>query len=232
MADAGADTSGRIFSIILIIVAIGFMVYLVKMVGREPGTTGGTIKSISSSNDESTLNNDGSEGVSNSDGDSTQTPNSTWVAYSDSAWNYSLRFPKEYRAKMIGDNELISPIAGEVILSGIVVAPKSSINTNSLPDFDSKALTLLLTDWSSFSSSKDFLEQVYISGTIPKNQLEKISLSGRLALRYKVSSTVSGKVTTHTEIIIAGPGTKVLKIIYWPASDTTLSAIASTVGIK
>ena len=45
MADAGADTSGRIFSIILIIVAIAFLVYLVKMVGSEPGITSGGIRS-------------------------------------------------------------------------------------------------------------------------------------------------------------------------------------------
>ena len=139
--------------------------------------------------------------------------------------------PSNYRARLIDSGELVSPIPGEVILSGIVVAPAASVTSNRTPDYAKESLTLLVTDWSAFGSSQDFLSQTYVNGAVPRERIERVTVGGRPALRLRVDSVLGGVSTSHTELLIAGPGTRVVKILYWPADHEVFAGIADSTMI-
>ncbi|PIR44806.1 MAG: hypothetical protein COV10_02895 [Candidatus Vogelbacteria bacterium CG10_big_fil_rev_8_21_14_0_10_51_16] len=218
----------KIFAIFLVIVVLIGLVYLARY-----AATGLT-------QDVTQVNQTYSGNSSTEGGDVRAKPNLTgkekgelsqqgWISYSDAAWAYKLRFPPTYQARLLDSRELSSPLSGEVILSGIVVATEN--NTSRLPDYTDSALTLLVTEWPGYGNSESFLNETYRSGSVPQSEIERLTIGGRPALRLKVNSGYSGTNGSHTEIIVAGPGARIFKILYWPSQDATLSAIANSLEI-
>ncbi|GEM_PF-6506482 len=232
MADAEGGGPGIYFAVILVILALGGLVYFSRDVARESKGVFKQLEKIHKEN--STARNLPGAPEATKDGSMPLpvAPGANWVSYADQAWGYQLRFPKTHRARLIDSNELTSPLPGELLLTGIVLAPAPDVATERTPNYTRESLTLLLTDWPSFGNSQNFLNEAYVSGTVPKEQIEAFILNGRAALRLRITSDRGGVSTTHTEIIVAGPGSKVLKIIYWPSDNQTLAAIASTIKIQ
>ena len=233
MADAKESNVGLYFAIVLLIVGIMALIYLARSAAKGAGTDFQKIRTMAEINRGATggeVADSKPTGPSSMVSEKQISPAANWATYTDQAWRYKIRFPKTYRARLIDSNELISPLPGEVLLTGIVVAPSPTI-TEKTPNYAKDSLTLLITDWPSFGTSQNFLNATYTNGTVPKEQIEKITVGSRPGLRLKVNSDLGGVATTHTEMIIAGPGTKILKVLYWPADDQTLKAIASTISI-
>lgn len=236
MAETKDNKPQIFFAIFLIVVALSALVYFARDVAR--GTRYEVAPKLSQLREMNAELNEPVEtrtttirersGAENS----TVSPAADWLTYNDKDLGYQLRFPNKYRMRLIASKELVSPLPGEVILAGVVVVPSLSRTNEAIPHYAYDTLTVLITDWPSFGNSQNFLNQAYVNSSVPKDQIQAFALNGRLALRLTVNSDRASVNATHTEILIAGPGSRVIKIIYWPADNPTFAAIASTVSVQ
>ena len=231
MAEGGESNTGIYFAILLVVVGVIGLVWLARDAARGTVSDLSRLKEVADNNRAATTVSETGESDSSKSVEGYVAPQGSWVTYRDQTWGYTIRFPKTYRARLLDSAELTTPLPGESLLSGIVVATSLAVK-NQKPDYGKPSLTLLVTNWPSFGSSENFLNETYTNGTVPQDQIERVSMGGKDALQLEVHSSRGGVNTSHTEILIPGPGSRVIKIIYWPSSDTTLAAIARTLNIQ